>query len=488
MNIEPREILGKIIFSDDEKKMLQVISEAANSIGIKAYVVGGYVRDKILGRSSTDLDITCVGDGIELAKLSKQKLFIKNDPVIFKNFGTAQIVYQKFKIEFIGARKESYSFESRNPKVSKGTLTDDVSRRDFTINALVIPLDNIDDPLILDFYNGLDDLEKGLIRTPLEPDVTFSDDPLRMMRAVRFACQLGFSIVDTTFESINKNSDRISILSMERVTEELQKIIASNEPSKGFKLLEKSGLLTYILPELLDLAGIETMDGNSHKDNYLHTLQVLDQLAQSSDNIWLRWAALLHDIGKSKTKKYISNEGWTFFSHENVGAKMVYTIFNRLKLPLDHKMKYVQKLVRLHLRPMTLVDEIVTDSAVRRLLFDAGDDIDDLMLLAKADITSKNQLKITKFRQNYDLVIEKLREVEEKDQLRNWKSPISGDEIMEAFDIKPSREIGIIKEEIKEAILEGNIPNERDAAWNLMISKGIELGLTPINKSNHESI
>ena len=467
----------ELLISDSEKKLIDSIAGASKNLGLKSYIIGGYVRDKVLRRPSKDIDIVCIGDGIALAKELSKLLGVTREIVIFKRFGTAMVKHNEFELEFVGARKESYNFDSRKPVVESGSFQDDLNRRDFTINTLAIELKQDDDLRIVDTFGGLDHIEQKLIITPLDPDITFSDDPLRMMRAIRFATQLNFNIDEATFKAITKNKDRIKIVSPERISEELQKIIAANNPSKGFKLLFDSGLLQIIFPELTELAGVETKKGLSHKDNFYHTIQVLDNLAAKSDNQWLRWAAILHDIGKAKTKRFNNKEGWTFHGHEVVGANMVFHIFKRMRLPLDHKMKYIQKLVRLHLRPMTLVKEEVTDSALRRLLFEAGNDIDDLMILAKADITSKNERKIKTFLKNYDLVIEKLKEVEAKDKLRNWQPPISGDEIMKAFGLKPSKEVGIIKTEIREAILDGKIPNNYNDAYKYMIEIGKRMGL-----------
>jgi len=467
----------KLLSSENEKKVINKISDAAKNLNIDAYIIGGYVRDKILNRPSKDIDIVCIGDGILLAKEVSKLLGVKRDISIFKRFGTAMVKYQNFELEFVGARKESYSQDSRKPHVKPGSFQDDLNRRDFTINALAIDLQHSDSYDIIDTFGGLEHLDQKLIKTPLDPNITFSDDPLRMMRAIRFATQLDFHIEKSTFNAIVENKNRIKIVSPERISDELQKIIASQKPSIGFKLLFDSGLLQIIFPELTMLAGVETKNGLSHKDNFYHTIQVLDNLAIKSDDIWLRWAAILHDIGKAKTKRFNKKEGWTFHGHEVVGANMVYHIFKRMRLPLDSKMKYIQKLVKLHLRPMALVKEEVTDSAIRRLLFEAGDHIDDLMLLAKADITSKNEKKIKTFLKNYDLVVEKLKEVEEKDKLRNWQPPISGEEIMKAFNLKPSKQVGIIKTEIREAILDGKIPNEYKAAFEYMKEIGEKMGL-----------
>ena len=467
----------ELLSSDNEKTVIDKIAVAAKMLDIDAYIIGGYVRDKILDRPSKDIDIVCIGDGIILAKEVSKLLGIKRDIAIFKRFGTAMIKYGDIELEFVGARKESYSPDSRKPIVKPGSFQDDLNRRDFTINTLAIDLKQSDNYKIIDTFGGLEHINQKLIKTPLDPDITFSDDPLRMMRAIRFATQLDFKIDESTFAAISKNRNRIKIVSPERISDELQKIIASKKPSIGFRLLFDSGLLQIIFPELTQLYGVETKNGLSHKDNFYHTIQVLDNLALKSDNIWLRWAAILHDIGKAKTKRFNNKEGWTFHGHEVVGANMVYHIFKRMRLPLDHKMKYIQKLVRLHLRPMALVKEEVTDSAIRRLLFEAGDHIDDLMLLAKADITSKNEKKIKTFLKNYEAVIEKLKEVEEKDKLRNWQPPISGEEIMKEFNLRPSKEVGIIKTEIREAILDGKIPNEYSAAFEYMKEIGKEMEL-----------
>ncbi|MEZ4906139.1 MAG: HD domain-containing protein [Saprospiraceae bacterium] len=467
----------KITFTPDEKELFALIANASNNISTESFIVGGFIRDKLLSRPSKDIDITCIGDGISLAKEVKSLLKVKSEVNIFKNFGTAQIKTKGFEIEFVGARKESYNYNSRKPNIEPGSFMDDILRRDFTINTLSVSTKHIENGDIIDNLGGVEDLKNQVLKTPLDPDITFSDDPLRMMRAIRFATQLNFNIESNTFEAIKRNKERIAIVSIERITDELQKIIASKKPSIGFKLLNDCGLLKIIFPEFTDLQGIDIIEGLAHKDNFYHTLQVLDNISEKSDNIWLRWAAILHDIGKSKTKRFVENEGWTFHSHEIVGANMVYKIFLRFKLPLDNKMKYVQNLVKLHLRPMALVDNNVTDSAVRRLLFDAGDDIDDLMVLAKSDITSKNQFKIDRFLENYDKVIQKLADIEEKDKLRNWQPPITGDEIMEVFSLKPSKEVGIIKTEIREAILDGIIENNKQEAWKYMIETGIKMNL-----------
>jgi putative nucleotidyltransferase with HDIG domain len=466
-----------ISFTEYENELLNAVAEAGEKLNIEAFVIGGFVRDKILGRACKDLDFTCIGDGIELARKTSELLKNKNEIIVYRNFGTAMIKSKGFILEFVGARKESYNFNSRKPVVSVGTIEDDISRRDFTINTLSVNLKNINSATVFDPYNGLEDMQNKIIRTPLDPDITFSDDPLRMMRAIRFATQLGFNIETNTFEAIKTKSERLKIVSNERITDELNKIILSQSPGYGLKLMHECGLLSIILPELEELKGVETIGGLSHKDNMYHTIQVLDNISAMTYNLWLRWSAIMHDIGKSRTKKFYENEGWTFHGHEIVGANMVFPIFKRLRLPLDHKLKYVQKLVRLHLRPMALVNDIVTDSAVRRLLFDAGDEIDDLMLLAKADITSKNNEKIATFKENYKLVIQKLKEVEEKDKFRNWQPPIDGEFIMKTFGLEPGRSVGIIKTEIREAILDGIIENNFESAYNFMIIEGEKMGL-----------
>lgn len=440
-------------------------------------MVGGYVRDRLLSRPSKDMDIVCVGSGIELASQVASHLRPVPRVVYYKRFGTALIKHRQMEIEFVGARKESYDPASRKPAVEKGSLQDDLNRRDFTINALAVSLNEHDFGQIIDPFNGLQHLEEKKIITPLEPGKTFSDDPLRMMRAIRFATQLDFYIEEKTFESITEFRERIRIVSKERITTELQKIIDAPVPSVGFKLLMDSGLLPLIFPELADMKGVDIQDGKAHKDNFYHTLQVLDNLAEVSNNHWLRWAALLHDIAKPATKRFDRVQGWTFHGHEVVGAHMVPKIFKNLRLPLDQKLKYVQKLVRLHLRPISLTNDEISDSAVRRLLFDAGDDIDDLMTLCRADITSKNDQKVARILNNYEQVARKLEEVEEKDRLRNWQPPVSGEEIMALFDLPPGREVGILKNYIKESILEGVIPNDPRKALFLLVDKGGELGL-----------
>ncbi len=469
-----------IQYNNKEKIILEAIYKASEKMKIDTFLIGGYVRDKLLGRKVDDIDVVCIGDGITLAKKTAEYLGLKKKVNIFKRFGTAMIKYKGIEIEFVGARKESYHFDSRKPVVEQGTFEDDLNRRDFTINTLAISLKDRSFSKIIDVFGGLKHLQKELIKTPLEPEKTFSDDPLRMMRAIRFATQLNFKIEEKTFNSIKKIKERIKIVSVERITGELQKIIASPKPSTGFKYLYDSGLLEIIFPEMAKLYGIETINGISHKDNFYHTIQVLDNVASKTDDIWLRWAAIMHDIAKPNTKKFTEKEGWTFHGHEIAGYHLTYHIFKRMRLPLDNHLKFVQKLVRLHLRPMALVKEEVTDSAIRRLLFEAGDDIDALMILAKADITSKNERKIKTFLKNYDIVIEKLKEVEEKDRLRNWQPPVSGEVIMETFGLKPSKTVGIIKTEIREAILEGNISNDFDEAYKYMLEIGRKMGLKEV--------
>jgi len=464
-------------FNDIELQVADAVRQAAAKLNAPSYFVGGFVRDKILKRPSKDIDIVCVGDGIELAGEVAALLEIKLGVVEFKRFGTAMIKFQDVEIEFVGARKESYYEDSRKPDVESGTLEDDQLRRDFTINALAISLNESDFGELIDPFQGIEDLRKGILRTPRDPASTFSDDPLRMMRAIRFASQLSFEIDDVTFQGIIDNCDRIKIVSAERISIELNKIVESNPPSRGFHLLSKAGLLKIIFPEFENLRGVDLIEKIAHKDNYYHTLQVLDNLALETDNLWLRWAAILHDIGKPSTKRFNRDSGWTFHGHEVVGERMVPRIFKRMRLPLDQKMKYVQKLVRLHLRPISLTNEDITDSAVRRLLFDAGDDIDDLMLLCKADITSKNERKVERIKANYERVSELLVEIEEKDRIRNWQPPIDGQHIMESFDIKPSRAVGEIKTAIREAILDGIIANNFEEAEAFMFKIGKEMGL-----------
>lgn len=451
-----------------DNDILHLVGNTADELGLECYVIGGWVRDIILRRQSNDIDIVTVGSGILLAENVAKKLGKGVHLSIFKTYGTAQVKYKNFELEFVGARKESYRKESRNPIVEDGSLEDDQRRRDFTINALAICINKQRYGELLDPFNGLQDMEDCLIRTPLDPDITFSDDPLRMMRAIRFASQLGFYLTAETFDSIEKNKERIEIITKERINDELNKIMLSPRPSNGWRLLDKTGLLSIIFPELAALKGVETKDGKGHKDIFNHTLQVLDNICKETDNLWLRWAALLHDIGKPRTKKWENKQGWTFHNHNYVGAKMVAQIFKRMKMPLNEKMEYVKKLVDLHMRPINLIEDTVTDSAVRRLLFEAGDDIDDLMLLCKADITSKNEEKVLRFRQNYDILKQKMVELEEKDRIRNFQPPIKGDEIMQLLNLEPSNTIGEIKTKIKDAILDGIIPNEYEAAKEYM--------------------
>lgn len=457
----------------------EIASQVADELGISAYAVGGVVRDMFLGRKSKDIDIVVVGSGIAFAQAVAKAISPHIEVSVFKNFGTARFRYENTEVEFVGARKESYRADSRKPAVEDGTLQDDLNRRDFTVNALAIPLNGPERGQVIDCFGGLQDMNDKLIRTPLDPDITFSDDPLRMMRAVRFASQLGFSIVPETFEAIQRNAARLEIISKERIVDEFNKILLSPQPSWGINLLKDAGLLQYFLPELLNLQGVEVVNGRGHKDNYLHTLEVVDKIARVSNNLWLIWAALLHDIAKPVTKRYDEKIGWTFHSHEFVGSKMVGKIFNRLKMPANEKLKYVQKLVLLHLRPIALVEDTITDSAVRRLLFDAGDDIDDLMMLCEADVTSKNPEKVKRFMANFAKVRKKLEDIEEKDRLRNWQPPIDGLEIMETFGFGPSREVGIIKTAIREAILDGVIGNNHDEAYQLMLTEAAKLGLQP---------
>ncbi|MDY0103612.1 MAG: HD domain-containing protein [Lentimicrobium sp.] len=461
--------------------VFQLVADAAQTIGLPVYVIGGYVRDIFLERVSKDIDFVTVGDGIKLAEALASRLKGHHHISIFRNFGTAMLHFEDLQLEFVGARRESYHPESRKPDVETGSLEDDQNRRDFTINALAISLNKENFGDLLDPFSGLEDLRAGIIRTPLSPDITFSDDPLRMMRAIRFASQLSFEIQPETIEAIQRNASRISIISGERISEELNKILMSSKPSIGFLLLDKCKLLDLIFPQFIALKGAETMEGVGHKDNFYHTLEVLDRIVPNTDNIWLRWAAVLHDIGKPATRRFSKELGWTFHGHEVKGARMVPQVFRMLRLPQNEKMKYVQKLVLLHLRPIALSDEEVSDSAVRRLLFEAGDDIDDLMTLCEADITSKNREKVQRFLHNFAKVREKIVEIEEKDRIRNWQPPITGETIMKTFSLGPGKEVGVIKMAIREAILDGAIDNNYEMAFQFMLDEGKRLGLKPVS-------
>lgn len=470
-----------IMCTPKELSIIKKVANAAQSLGMPTYLIGGFVRDKLLNRPTKDADFVCLGDGMTLAKTASEKFEPIPKVSYFKNFGTAHFkLADGFDLEFVGARRESYRSHSRKPEVEPGTIIDDQNRRDFTINALAISLNKEDFGTLIDPFDGVSDLQHKIIKTPLNPAQTFSDDPLRMMRAVRFATQLNFTIEAKTFAAIKENAERIKIISQERITDELNKIIGAKKPSVGFKLLYDSGLLQFIFPLMVDLAGAEFVEGKGHKDNFYHTLQVLDNLALQSNNLWLRWAAILHDIAKPATKRFEEGHGWTFHGHEVIGGRMVPKIFNQLKLPLGDNMKYVRKLVELHLRPISLSKEEITDSAIRRLLFDAGADLEDLMILCESDVTSKNKQKVKRYLENFELVRQRCHEVEESDRMRNWQPPVTGEIIMETFGIGPSRQVGDIKTAIREAILDGHIPNDYDAAFQFMLEKAKEYGLEPL--------